>query len=183
MAKRTKLRALNPQPWFPGLKQSEPEYTHEDCGFPIDVRRMFYIPKYGKHLDGRWMKRCVDRWLDGLGDAVDANTIIDAHFGYPDGVGCYLAARERGLPLFITIRGLEVDLFDHPRIGPQLIEALNYATGVIAVSESLRGEAVAAGVKAEQIEVIPNGVDTDFFVPGDRLDMPGTNWDCQQGSN
>lgn len=43
---------------------------------------------------------------------------------------------------------------------------LNNAKKVIAVSHALANDCRKMGIKDELIEVIPNGVDTDFFVPG-----------------
>lgn len=169
LAKLVPLQALNPEPWFPLLRAKVSEQSGRELGYLTDVRRMFYFPGVAKHWDAWWMQRCVGRWLDSLGHAVTRDAILDAHFGYPEGVGCFLAARQRGMRVFITIRGLEVDLFHHRRIGPQLIDALNRADGVIAVSHSLRQVAISAGVAPKQMEVIPNGVDAEQYRPGDRL--------------
>lgn len=168
LSKLVPLQALNPEPWFPMLRPGVREQSSTHLGYQTDVRKMFYFPGVAKHLDAWWMKRCVGRWLDSLSDATTQDAILDAHFGYPEGVGSYLAARERGMRTFITIRGLEVDLFHHPKIGPQLIEALNQADGVIAVSHSLRQAALAAGAAPKHIEVIPNGVDIAQYSPGNR---------------
>ena len=91
--------------------------------------------------------------------------MIDAQFGYPSGVGCYRVGRRLGVPVFITIRGVEQDEIKDRRIGPQLIEALSECAGVIAVSESLKRAVVARGVPAAQVYVIPNAVDDRWFHP------------------
>jgi glycosyltransferase involved in cell wall biosynthesis len=168
MSRRSQLRALIPEPRFPILRSQAigkplPNDTHA-----TDVRRMFYLPRVTKHLDGRWLCRCVDQWLNELGNKATENAILDAHFGYPEGVGCYLAARSRGLPCFITIRGLEVDRLKDAKIRPQLVEALTKCEGTIAVSDSLRRAAIDAGVPDDNITVIPNGIDSDLFCTGDR---------------
>jgi teichuronic acid biosynthesis glycosyltransferase TuaC len=53
---------------------------------------------------------------------------------------------------------------------PQLRWALARATRVIAVSASLRDDAVALGVPRERVRVIGNGIDPDLFRPFDRLE-------------
>tara|TARA_R110002049_G_scaffold285698_2_gene466847 strand:+ start:67521 stop:68600 length:1080 start_codon:yes stop_codon:yes gene_type:complete len=166
MARRCSLTALMPQPFFPWLRPIGQDDQALQASFPIASRKMFYFPGVLKHLDGRWMSRCVDRWLRTID--VTHPAVIDAHFGYPEGVGCYYAAEKHKLPIFITIRGLEVDLLRDPRMRPVLVEALQNATGVIAVSDFLKETAVNAGVDESQITVIPNGVDTERFFPGDR---------------
>jgi teichuronic acid biosynthesis glycosyltransferase TuaC len=168
MAELARVRALIPQPWFPLVKARRLDPPIPNSALPIDTADMFYLPGIGKRFDGRWMERCVERWLGQLDANWRENCVLDAHFGYPEGVGCYRLARRLGLPIFITLRGLEVELFKTASHGPQLLEALCNATGVIAVSHSLKAAAVEAGVPAEQITVIPNGVDNTIYHPGDK---------------
>lgn len=168
MAKSVGLRALNPEPYFPVVRPWKSPQPKLDRNFPIDVRKMFYVPKLAKRLDSYWVARCVDHWFDEIGSEVTQDAILDAHFGYPEGTGCVALAKKRGMPCFITLRGLEVDLFDSPHVGPQMIEALSTCNGVISVSDALRDAAVAAGVPLEQIEVIPNGIEEEIFHPGDQ---------------
>jgi glycosyltransferase involved in cell wall biosynthesis len=120
-----------------------------------------------KSLDAAWLERSVRRALPRLGGA-RAFDVVDAHFGYPDGVGCVRLARRHSLPAFVTVRGLETDVVEDPSTGPQLVRALNEATGVISVSHSLRDLLVSRGVEASQFRVIPNAVDRQRFRPGDR---------------
>jgi glycosyltransferase involved in cell wall biosynthesis len=120
-----------------------------------------------KSLDAAWLERSVRRALPRLGGA-RAFDVVDAHFGYPDGTGCVRLARRDGLPVFVTVRGLETDVVEDPSTGPQLVRALNEAAGVISVSHSLRDLLVGRGVRASQFRVIPNAVDRRRFRPGDR---------------
>ena len=53
---------------------------------------------------------------------------------------------------------------------PQLRFALRRAARVIAVSETLRQDAVALGIPEEKIRVIGNGIDPDLFHPQDRTE-------------
>ena len=168
MGELANVRALIPQPWFPVVRPREINPPLKTSRIEIESSGMFYVPRIANHWNGHWMKRCVGQWLDSQEDKVIRNAVVDAHFGYPEGVGCFQAARERGLPVFITIRGLEVELFNTPSRGPQLLEALCEATGVIAVSHSLKAAAIKAGVPARQITVIPNGVDATTYCMGDK---------------
>lgn len=168
MGELANVRALIPQPWFPVVRPRKINPPLKNPRIEIESSGMFYVPRIANHWNGHWMKRCVGQWLDSQEDKVIRNTVVDAHFGYPEGVGCFQAARERGLPVFITIRGLEVELFNTPSRGSQLLEALCEATGVIAVSHSLKAAAIKAGVPARQITVIPNGVDATTYCMGDK---------------
>jgi glycosyltransferase involved in cell wall biosynthesis len=170
MAALTPVTILQPVPYFPVLRPlpgwaGEP--GHEHAGRRIEHAPMFYLPGLLKSLDATWLERSVRRALPGLGGAA-AFDVVDAHFGYPDGVGCVRLARRDGLPVFVTVRGLETDVVEDPSTGPQLVRALNEATGVISVSHSLRDLLVSRGVEASQFRVIPNAVDRQRFRPGDR---------------
>jgi teichuronic acid biosynthesis glycosyltransferase TuaC len=161
------VRVLRPHPWFPIVRSPYLDSSPRRA-FCIDVRRMFYIPGVFKAWDGWFMQRCVSAWLKELPVDVE-HSLLDAHFGYPEGVGCYLAARRIGLPCFITLRGVEVDWFRIPKVRCQMLEALCNVNGVIAVSQSLKDEAVAQGVPSSQITVIENGYDESVFFPDNQL--------------
>jgi glycosyltransferase involved in cell wall biosynthesis len=136
--------------------------------FPVTIQRMFFLPGVAKNWDGWWLRRVVYPWVASMQDLDPQRTILDAHFGYPEGVGCYRVAKSKNLPLFITVRGLETELMAVPAIKKQMLEAFDYATGIISVSQSLKDMLIQNGVDGSKIRVIGNGVDSDIFSPGDR---------------
>jgi glycosyltransferase involved in cell wall biosynthesis len=129
---------------------------------------MFYLPGIAKHWDGWWLNQVVSHWVSSMPNLDSKNTILDAHFGYPEGVGCYRVAKRRKLPLFITVRGLETELMAVPAIKKQMLEAFDYAAGIISVSQSLKDMLIQNGVDGSKIRVIGNGVDSDTYSLGDR---------------
>lgn len=175
MASAADVRVLQPIPFLPGIRPL-PAWAdsphHEVEGTRILHQPMLYIPGILKSLDARWLARSVLPRLTAW-RAEWKPHLVDAHFGYPDGVGCVLAAQRLGLPAFVTIRGLEVDRIRRRFIRHQLVAALNCATGCISVSHSLRSHMIECGVAADRIVVIPNAVDREVFHPGDRLTARG----------
>jgi len=170
MAERADVRVLQPLPYFPVVKAlpawaSEPE---RPVG-RLTVRSvpMFYVPKLMKRLDARWLYRSISEVLRRW-HSERALHVIDAHFGYPDGVGSWLAARVLKVPFFMTFRGLEADYADRPAIRRQLTGALRDAAGCICVSGVLRDLAVEYGANPEKVTVIHNAVDRSVFKPGSR---------------
>ena len=159
---------LVPQTYFPILKPMSEDQTLPGTPFPVSIRRMFYLPGVAKQWDGAWLERVVSGWVFGMTDLDPANTILDAHFGYPEGVGCYRFAKKKNLPLFITVRGLETELMAVPAIKKQMLEAFDYCTGIVSVSESLKDMLIQNGVDASKIQVISNGVDSEIYCPGIR---------------
>jgi glycosyltransferase involved in cell wall biosynthesis len=122
----------------------------------------------------------VAKWADGLLLALSALPavwrlrrdfpfdVIDAHFGYPEGVAAALLGRLFGVPVVLTLRGSEVRIERDLLRRPQLAWALRAAGRVIAVSQELADLAVRLGLPRARVKVIGNGVDPDLFRPLDR---------------
>lgn len=170
MAEKAPVRVLQPVPYLPLLRPL-PSWvdaaTQTEGRLTIERVPMRYVPGMLKSLDARWLEAAVYPRLASLRAARGVD-VIDAHFGYPDGTGCVRAAQRLGLPVFITLRGMEVDAMRKRLLRPQLARALRAATGCITVSHSLRDLAIEAGVDARNILVAPNAVDRSMFRPGDR---------------
>jgi teichuronic acid biosynthesis glycosyltransferase TuaC len=95
--------------------------------------------------------------------------VLDAHFGFPDGITTALLARILGCPFSITLRGNETMHSEFFFRGRAIRWAVRRADCVITVSERLRQWAITAcGAAAERVRTIPNGVDTGLFFPRDR---------------
>jgi len=94
--------------------------------------------------------------------------LIDAHFGYPEGIAAALLSIVFRRPFTVTLRGSEVDHAAKPvrRLG--MAWALRRAALVIAVSERLRQFSLELGVDERRTALIPNGVDSGVFYPRDR---------------
>jgi len=91
---------------------------------------------------------------------------IDAHYIYPDGFAAVLLGKVLGLPVVVSARGTDINVFpSFPTIRHLISWTLEKAVGIIAVSSSLKNAMIALGLPAEKICVIPNGVDTNRFHP------------------
>lgn len=164
------LRVVQPVPHFP-LIASLPAWARDEVRVSGKLQvfnaPMFYIPRVAKALDARFLARAIGNRIVHMHRERPVN-VIDAHFGYPDGVGCMHLARRMGVPFIVTLRGFEKEFIDRPRIGRDMIAAFHEAAGLIAVSHSLRRFAVEHGVPAEKVRVIHNAIDSKLFSTGDR---------------
>jgi teichuronic acid biosynthesis glycosyltransferase TuaC len=89
---------------------------------------------------------------------------IDAHYIYPDCFAAVLLAKILRIPVIVSARGTDINLFPNfITILPQIRWVLLQCSGIIAVSAALKEKMVAIGVPAEKIRVIGNGVDTHRF--------------------
>ncbi len=93
---------------------------------------------------------------------------IDAHFVYPDGFAAVRMGKHLGLPVFVSARGTDINLYPSFRlIRPMLRWTLRHAAGAIAVSADLKNKMIALGIPASKVRVISNGVDAERFRPID----------------
>lgn len=167
LARLEQLVVIQPQPWFPVLRpRGSPNGSAIQSEHPPAIRPpMFYFPGVLKGLDGYWVKRAVMPLIRAVA-ADEPVDLIDAHFGYPEGVGCVMAAQELGLPVFITMRGLERQILDCHWRRSQLLWALQQCTGIICVAHALSDLARSQGIAAAKLRVIPNAVEREIFHPG-----------------
>jgi teichuronic acid biosynthesis glycosyltransferase TuaC len=94
--------------------------------------------------------------------------LIDAHFGYPEGVAAAILARRLGVPYAITLRGNETMHAGYRGRRWLMKGALRHAGVVISVSESLRQFAITMGAEPARCVTISNGIDTRIFYPRPR---------------
>ena len=138
------------------------------AGLPTYHPRYLVTPKLGMSFYGGWMAWGATDVVERL-HAEQPFDLIDAHYVYPDGYAAVLLGERLNIPVFITARGTDINLFSRmPLIRPKIVKALNRAAGIIAVSEALKTRMVELGIPVEKIAVIRNGVDREVFYPRDR---------------
>jgi teichuronic acid biosynthesis glycosyltransferase TuaC len=89
---------------------------------------------------------------------------IDAHYIYPDGFAAILLGKVLGIPVFLSARGTDINVFPQFRLIRAMIRwSLRKAAGVVAVSAALKGLMLELGAPSDKIEVIANGIDAGRF--------------------
>ncbi len=169
------VRVVAPTPWFPlvsGLRPGfRPQVPAEEIqeGVPVLHPRFLSIPGILKCLDGLFLFLWTLPVLIRLRRELRFD-VIDAHFVYPEGLAAVLAGLVFRVPVTVTLRGMLPLLVPFRLRRPQLRFTLRRAARVIAVSESLKRDAVALGIPAERVRVIENGIDPGLFHPVDRTE-------------
>lgn len=170
------LIVVSPVPWFPLqslIRYWKPDYRpqpscyEEQQTIKVYFPRFLSIPGLFRSLDGFFMAVAALPLLFKLKKNFAFN-LIDAHFAYPDGYAATLLGRWFNVPVTITLRGTEVPLSKLPGRRQRLLKALQSATRVFSVSESLKQHVVDLGAEAEKIIVVGNGVDTEKFFAIDK---------------
>jgi teichuronic acid biosynthesis glycosyltransferase TuaC len=132
--------------------------------------RHLVTPKVGMTFYSRWMACGAENLLRRL-HAEQPISLIDAHYVYPDGHAAVLLGERLNIPVVITARGTDINLFSQmPLIRPMIRHALKRADGVIAVSNALKQRMIELGIEAEKVAVIRNGIDRSIFHPRDQAE-------------
>ena len=176
VARERPLSVVAPTPWFPlqslirlrypNFRPGAPAYEQQS-GIDAWYPRFFSVPGVFKTQDPSFMAQAALPRLREL-QRRGRLDLLDAHFGYPDGVAASQLARRLGVPFTITLRGSERTYVEQPAYRAAIATALQQASRVIGVSQSLCDLAVSLGVPAERVISIPNGVDSTRFHPVDR---------------
>jgi teichuronic acid biosynthesis glycosyltransferase TuaC len=173
-----RARVVAPVPWFPwgstrfgryGVYAEIPasEVRH---GIPVAHPRYPVLPKIGMHVAPALMAAALLPYFRRLQTSAARPFLLDGHFLYPDGVALASIARLLKIPIVLTARGSDVNVFCR-YAGPRAMVrwAAQHCAKVITVSDALRQKLAAIGVPNDVIAVMPNGVDEQLFAPVDRL--------------
>src|SRR5205823_5594393 len=176
VARLLPLTVVAPVPWFPLqglLRKWKPHFRppapalEMQEGIAVRRPRFLSVPSAFKWLDGFCIAAGCFPTLLRLKRDFGCN-LIDAHFAYPEGYAATLLGRWLRIPVCITLRGTEVPLARDPRRRRRMIKAMQNATRVFAVSDSLKRHAMSLGIAGDKILVVGNGVDTVKFHRLDR---------------
>ncbi len=156
------VQVIAPVPWFPVVRPLDGRAVREDGRVPPVLRPpMLYVPGLLKTSDPDFYARALRAGLKEIGGGpVD---VIDAHFVWPDGVGAWRVARERGVPFVCTLRGKLVSQSRYPARRRMIAEMLRDADALIAVSRSLAEMACDVAERDLAVHVIPNGIERETF--------------------
>ncbi len=170
---RLPICVVSPVPWFPlqgllrrfrqGFRIGAPRYERQQ-GVDVWFPRFFSVPGLFKSMDGLMMALSAWPQLRRLQRAGRLD-VIDAHFAYPDGYAATLLGGWLGVPVTITLRGTEARHAQDPRLAGKVRHAVQRASRVFSVSESLRQVVLGLGASAEHVRVVGNGVDVQRFSP------------------
>ena len=176
VARQVEMVVISPQPWFPlqGLiRKFKPTFrpgapaSEIQDGVTVLFPRFLSVPGLFRSLDGLSMALALRRVVARLRRDRGIG-ILDAHFAYPSGYAAMRLGRWLNLPVTITLRGTEARHLQDPALRPLAVAAVNGATSVFSVSDSLRKLFMAEGVAGDRIHVVGNGVDLDKFKRMDR---------------
>jgi len=126
--------------------------------------RYFMLPGVGGYFQGESMAFGARGALEGLWREEGPFDLIDAHFVYPDGYAAVKLGRKFRVPVVVSARGTDVNLYPDLRgMGAKVRWTIQHADALVAVSSHLRDRMVSLGADPGRCTVVPNGVDLDRF--------------------
>jgi glycosyltransferase involved in cell wall biosynthesis len=169
-----------PVPWFPSRASAFGRYAElaavpgEETRGAVRVLHPRYpvIPKFefGMNLAPRLLARWVLPTMERLRSAGETFDLIDAHYYFPDGVAATMIGSRLGVPVVITARGNDVNLFpDWSQPRRMIRRAADAAAATITVCQALKDRLTDLGCDASKIVVLRNGVDASTFSPQEPL--------------
>ena len=168
---------VSPVPWFPMqgiIRYWKPNFRPQPDKFEIQQGVQVYFPRFlsipglFKSWDGFFMA------IGSLPTLIKLRkefNLIDAHFAYPDGYAATLLGKWFKAPVSITLRGTEVPLAKMQGRRVRMLKAINDATRVFSVANSLKQHVISLGANKDKIRVVGNGVDINKFYPLDRQEQ------------
>jgi glycosyltransferase involved in cell wall biosynthesis len=124
---------------------------------------------FGLHTS-RWgarsYVRAALREVEGARGAYD---LAYGHFLYPHGLAAAVVAQELGIPAVVSLGESSFARYDSVYDPGEIGGLLSRFTGVIANSEVIKEHCIREyGLAADEIRVLPNGVNDRLFAPVDR---------------
>ena len=166
------VSVVSPVAWFPLqslIRFFKPHFRPSVAakevqqGVNVYHPKFFSIPGILKRFDGLFLALSTYQYVKKLHQDKPID-IIDTHFAYPDGYAATLIGKWLNIPVTITLRGTEKRHLDSA-LKKQVLKALDNATQVFSVSDSLKQLAISSGAQERKIRVVGNGVDTNKFYP------------------
>lgn len=177
LAKRHEVRVISPVPWCPPLPQLERlrPYTRFRAVVPEETRDgiRVYHPRFlvGPGSTAPCIEHVTyERSLRGLVGRVRAEfpfDLVHGHFVYPDGVVASRLARRYGVPFVVTDQAPWIPWLERSCIRRRAVAAAHDAGALTCVSGYIRRTMHHFLGSETPVHVIPNGVDSTTFAPGE----------------
>lgn len=170
---QVEAQVVAPVPWFPFRHRIFGSYAKFAAvpdqetrnGLRVYHPRFPVIPKFGMVLAPFFLALASLPRVLKLKRDFDFQ-LIDAHYFYPDGVAAAILAKRLRVPLIITARGTDINVFPSfywPR--KMILWAAESATRIITVSNALKEKVLELGAAESKVHVVQNGVDLNLFRP------------------
>lgn len=139
----------------------------------------YYMPRVRSDLFGPCLESSVRKSVERMIESYRPDVLLTS-WAHPDGWATMRFGRRAGLPVVLKVLGSDVLVLAKGRRRQPIVDALCGVDSVIAVSEDLARQTVSLGASPSRVHVVPEGLDTEIFSPGDqsvarlRLGLPAS---------
>lgn len=156
-------RSIDPRKYLGSAQKASAEERNGLCVSYVTVPT---LPAITNWIDPMlWAHASRKVVADLVGDS-RRDTILDAHFLFPDAVSAVILGRQLGLPVVMTARGSDVNVKCENIVMRRWVRwAAKRCDAIVTVSQALATKLGSFGIPADSIHVLPNGVDLDKFQP------------------
>ncbi len=174
LARRVDLSVLVAVPWTEAIRRPAAYWSARRDGrkrWPyVDYFVFWYLPGFAQGLHALFFFLSLLVQRPGLLFFKRWHAMIGS-WGFPDAVATAAVASLTSTPVLMKFHGTDVNEYLHvPGKRRQILAAARRSRALMSVSGALRDQLVAAGVDAERVHVIYNGVDAAVFHPADKAD-------------
>jgi glycosyltransferase involved in cell wall biosynthesis len=177
LAQRCDMRVVSPVPWCPPLPPLArlEQYARfrrvpvrdRRHGVEIAHPRFFVGPGTSLYaLEARAYAAGIRRPVEHLRKNFPFD-LVHAHFIYPEGVVAHGLARRYGVPFVVTEHAPWTGWLDRPFVARQSVPAARASAAMMPVSTSVLDSIRAYAGESVSARVVPVGVDTKLFGPGE----------------
>lgn len=119
-----------------------------------------HLPLIGRNFSSRFVSLALSGASPGQAENPQA---VLASWLYPDGTAAAELYRTNNVPVWVMVLGTDRFQLRQPRRRRLVLQAEPHTAGYICVSQNIADDITAAGLPAEKVVVIANGVDTELF--------------------
>ena len=170
---RTSVEQICLVPRLPGRLRAVRDWVEPPRASPTTYVPYLHLPVVGRNLSAHFVARALGRHF-----AAHPPERILTSWLYPDGVGAVHAAAAYGIRPSTLVLGSDCHHLQRPARRDQILAALRVSGETLCVAEVLRQQLIEAGVAAEGVRVVPNGVDSTRFHPLGRAEAWGRLLAC-----
>ena len=172
LARMHELRVIRPIPWQIAMMQRLRGQALEvqpptNGSIKVQYPTYYYFPRFRTDLFGPCLESSVRRSVERTIESYRPDVLLTS-WAHPDGWATLQFGRRAGLPVVLKVLGSDVLVLAKGRRRQPTAETLAGVDRVIAVSEDLAREVVQLGAPVDRVHVVPEGLDTTIFSPGDQ---------------
>lgn len=166
------LKLIRPIPWpiaalqwFRG--QSPASLPAPTPGLAVQYPTYYYVPRVRHDLFGPCFERSVRKSVERMIESYRPDVLLTS-WAHPEGWATLRFGRRAGIPVVLKVLGSDVLVQAKGRRRAPIVEALSGVDSVIAVSEDLARQTILLGADPSRVHVVPEGLSTALFSPGDQ---------------